>query len=242
MAHAHDYLPPSYGGLCVAPGGRSVRGWGTKARKQQQGEWVDTEPAILDAGTRVEMTTTGGPAICTCGVLAVGRCSRCANPFCETHNYGRRYTLCSTCGPVQSDESLLAFAKAVAQHKPWDEVAQLVQKLIAAAPDEAVDVYRVDVERSGWPKKRMRENYVKVDHAWPLGEQEVERVGEKDRTVYELRRVALRPNGELASFSEDRGAYFVYLGNSPSPFESLDPPKSVWDVLNEDAVRLGIVP
>ncbi len=193
-------------------------------------------------GCQVEMTTPGGPALCTCGVLAVGRCSRCASPFCETHNYARQYNVCATCGPVQARESQVAFAKAFAEHKPWHDLVQLVEKLIAAAPDEAVDIYRVDVEWSGWPKKRRRESYVKVDHAWPLGEQEVEKVGEKDRIVYELRRVALRPNGELASFSESRGAYFVYLGHSRHPFKSLDPPRTVWDALDADAERLGIAP
>lgn len=186
------------------------------------------------------MTTTDGPALCACGVLAVGRCSRCASSFCETHNFGRQYNLCSRCGPAQSRESQLAFARAFAEHKPWDHVAQLARKLIAAAPREAVDVYRVEVEWSGWPKKRRRENYVKVGHAWPLGEQEVQQVGEKERIVYELRRVALRPNGEVASFSDDRGAYFVYLGNDRRRFRGPDPPKTVWDVLNEDAKRLGI--
>lgn len=86
------------------------------------------------------------------------------------------------------------------------------------------------------------ETYVKVDHAWPLGEQEVEKVVEKDGIVYELRRVALRPSGELATFSDERGAYFVYLGHSRRPFKSLDPPKSVWNVLNEDAERVRIAP
>lgn len=100
------------------------------------------------------MTTREGPALCTCGVLAVGRCPRCANPFCEKHKYGHHYTLCSTCGPIESRDSALAFAKAFAEHRPWDDVAQLVEKLIAAAPGDAVDVYRLDVEWSGWPTKR----------------------------------------------------------------------------------------
>lgn len=184
------------------------------------------------------MTPTGGPARCTCGVSAVGTCSRCANPFCETHNYGRQYNLCSPCGHVATDESVAAFAKALSEQKPWEDVvAKLAEKLIAAAPSEAVDVYRIEVEWRRWPRKRMSENLVKVGCAWPLDEQEVQAVGEKDRVVFELCRMELLPSGKLAVFRDDRWAYIEYLGGSRSAFRSLDP---VRDVLNEDAERFGI--
>ncbi len=181
------------------------------------------------------MASTPAPVVCqTCGVLAVGTCRQCEQAFCMSHNYQRNYEYCTTCGEVARQERVSDFAKGLAASvDPWDQVVGLVKQLLQAAPGDAVEVVRIDVDSTPWLRRR-RETRVQVDIAWSVGTHAISYPW-KDMTESEVCPVAICANGKLALFSEEDDSFHAAGANVKLDSDAL---KNVEKALRNDAARV----